>query len=346
MSVSLWAGLKSNAWGPLDLSAAWSRAPILFVVTTIGAVATVLILGGAGLIRRPELMAFPAVTAALLAVTVVAFGAEAAVTNGWTATRQALSSVVPGDDSCGIADDLSIPTLGSMTALAPVATTDGRVNEVRAADTRALLASRPNSDKWYRLPSGEIGVFLSANHSSSDNIVVTWGRLESGTMRRLENGAIAVPTARHATKWTFVDERSFPRRPRGANVISIALGGDGQRPTTVVTRPVSFHRERLSRLLSNGKNVPLVDPFLFEATPCAPLPILAHGVAEPPNLIVEWPWGPNFANFSSPFRGVVDVYNTVSVPIEGAGRGSGYVVHWAVTDPRDAVAPVAARRVS
>jgi hypothetical protein len=292
------------------------------------------------------MVALPAVAGALLAVTVFAFGTEAAVTNGWTATRQALSSVVPGDESCGIADDLTIPTLSSMTTLSPVAETDGRVNAARGAGARTLLARRPNSDRWYRLPSGEIGVFLSGNHSLADDLVVTWGRLASGTIQRLGTGSIAVPMARHATKWTFVTERSFPRRPVGADLVSITPRSDGPRPTTMLTRPVSFERERLSRLFSDGQNVPLVDPFVFEATPCASLPLLAHGRAQPPNLIVEWPWGPNFANYSSPFRGVVDVYNTVSVPMEGAGGDGGFVVHWAVTDPRDAVADVSARGVS
>ena len=92
--------------------------------------------------------------------------------------------------------------------------------------------------------------------------------------------------------------------------------------------------------------VALVDPFVFEATPCARLPAIAHGVAQPPNLIVEWPRGPNFANYSSPFRGVVDALDTVSVPMEGLAGGGGLVVHWVVTDPRDAVAPVSQRFVN
>ena len=55
--------------------------------------AAVLVLGGRGLIRRPEMVALPAVAGALLAVTVFAFGTEAAVTNGWTATRVYLNGV-------------------------------------------------------------------------------------------------------------------------------------------------------------------------------------------------------------------------------------------------------------
>jgi hypothetical protein len=336
MSVSLWASLKSNPWGPLDLSASWSRAPILFAVATIGAVAAVLVLSGKDLLRRPELVVFPAVTAALLAVTVVAFGTDAAVADGWTAPRQALSSLVPGDQSCGIADDLTIPTLRSMASLSPV----GDKDEARRSGARTLLARRPSSDRWYTLPSGEIGLFLGENHSSSEDLVVTWGRLGSRTIKRLGSGVVAVPSARQATRWTFVDERAFPRRPPGADTISIDLGDDGRQPATFLTRPVSFRRETLSRLLSDSNNVPLVDPFVFEATPCASLPVLARGIAQPPNLIVEWPWGPNFANYSSPFRGVVDVYNTVSVPMDGAGEGGGFVVHWVVTDPRDALADV------
>jgi hypothetical protein len=177
--------------------------------------------------------------------------------------------------------------------------------------------------------------------------VVAWGRLGHGGVETLRTGIVDLPTARHATRWTFVLARSFPKRPRNANAISIAVRRqDARTSTTAVTRPMSFHWTRLSRVLTDDATVALVDPFVFEATPCARLPAIAHGVAQAPNLIVEWPRGPNFANYSSPFRGVVDALDTVSVPMEGLAGGGGLVVHWVITHPRDAVAPMSQRSVN
>ena len=350
MVFSLWAGLHSDPWGPLDVGATWSRAPALFVSATIGTIAIVIALGLAGRIRRPEMVVFPAVAAALLAVTVATIGAAAVVTDGWTATRQALASIAPGDTSCGVGDDLRIPTLNSMTPLLPVGgVLNGRTIDSRGQGTRDLLSRRPTSDHWYRLrrPVAPIGFFVSSRRRPSDHVVVAWGRLGHGGVETLRTGIVDLPTARHATRWTFVLARSFPKRPRNANAISIAVRRqDARTSTTAVTRPMSFHWTRLSRVLTDDATVALVDPFVFEATPCARLPAIAHGVAQAPNLIVEWPRGPNFANYSSPFRGVVDALDTVSVPMEGLAGGGGLVVHWVIAHPRDAVAPMSQRSVN
>jgi hypothetical protein len=123
-------------------------------------------------------------------------------------------------------------------------------------------------------------------------------------------------------------------------VVQIELRSkDGKRPESVLTRPVAFRPSRLDTLLVRS-NAPVVDPFLFEATPCAPLPGLVYGLAEAPRLLVEWYWGQNFAGTTSPFRGTDDVFETIGVPVELAGRpDERIIVAWALPDPREALAP-------
>jgi hypothetical protein len=83
----------------------------------------------------------------------------------------------------------------------------------------------------------------------------------------------------------------------------------------------------------------VIDPFLFEAMPCARLPALTYGVAPAPDLFIEWHWGPDFTSNTSPFQGVQDVYDVVRIPVEGWRTDQRLIeIHSVVTDHADSLA--------
>jgi hypothetical protein len=306
--ASLWAVTDRNAWGPLDFgNTGWLRLPILFVAATVvGGVASFAL----GRTRRTHLLVTPTVAAAILATTVVTFAAEAATTNGWSTFRQSLASVARRDH-CGLASNILVPTIGSMRPLTPIDV--GEPKPQLASDSlrqRALLAPRPASERIYWLSSRAIGVFVRGDHAPKARLWVVWGRVDDAGFHVQRSGSVQLPSPAggYATEWTLITERLMPPRPRGANAVLLdAVRKKGEPTRALLTRPVAFESRRLDDLLANGTHA-VVDPFLFEATPCAPLPQLVYGVADPPTLLLEWHWGPDFASLTSPFRGVVDAF--------------------------------------
>ena len=94
----------------------------------------------------------------------------------------------------------------------------------------------------------------------------------------------------------------------------------------------------------------LSSPYLFEALPCATLPRLELGVAEPPNLLLDG-GPPPLTIDTSPFLGVTDMFTVWKAPVESESNGSSYpwervTAYWVVRDPRDAIAPVTRRQVT
>jgi hypothetical protein len=267
--------------------------------------------------------------------------ADAAVSGGWTAPRQVVTSLL-GDDSCGVASEVRIPTPNSMHPLQRNGV--GAREGVEANGTQSILEPRRQANVWYRLPAEPIGIFIGGMRSSDDQLVVGWGRGDESDVRRIGGGVVELPRPKGRNResdWSFVTDESFPARPPGAEYVLLAP----RRKRAYVSRmttsdPVVFRTAQLSTLLRDERVRPAIDPFYFEATPCAKLPILSHGVADAPQLMVEWIWGPNLVSRSSPFAGIADAYTTFGVPVEFQGRTEDtIVVHWAVDDVRESIAP-------
>jgi hypothetical protein len=282
--------------------------------------------------------------AALLTTTALTMAADAAVSDGWTAPGQLVSGL-SGSGSCGVADDVSIPFPASMRSLQPRSKSARQPEDDELA---RILQARQRSNIWYRLPADPIGIFVGGRRSADDEIEVAWGRRTERGVQPFGGGVVAWPAPRgrnRGSDWSFLSEEAFPERPPGADSVLIASRRSGGRPSRVTTSaPVTFRRAQLSALLTDKRVQPAVDPFYFEAMPCARLPTLAYGLADPPQLFVEWIWGPNLFARSSPFGGAADTFLTFSVPVERQGRSEdAIVVHWAVSDPRESVAPASRR---
>ena len=133
-------------------------------------------------VERPELVRSPAVCAGLLAVTVLALAGTAAADSTWSVPRQITSSIAPGDRSCGIADDLAVPTPESIHALA-VLRGPGGAREELAARRPGLLDLGKGTRAWYRLPAQTIGVFVDGAWGPVGELTVDWGRSRAGGRR-------------------------------------------------------------------------------------------------------------------------------------------------------------------
>jgi hypothetical protein len=292
-------------------------------------------------IRRADLVALPAVVAGLLTATFVAIGLDAATSTGWTSTRQAMSSIAPHGDTCGLADNLWIPIPGSIEPLASMKHSSITPQHSSGA---GWLSQEANSDGWHRLEEGSTGLLIHGLWFPHQELVVTWGTTARGALRPLGTDVARLARARNATQWILLTDRELPARPAGANVVRFVVRGKtGESRQVVRSVPVTFRRQRLSDLLRERTVRPAVDPFIFEAMPCASLPTLAYGVADVPNLLIEWYGGPNFANHTSPFQGLADVFVTVRVPFDGADMNDRVKIHWAIQDPADAIAPAVRR---
>lgn len=334
--VAVWAIRRPGIWGPLDTE----RLTALYVVRPYAAS---ILLGFGALfvaarlhwVRRPYLAALPAVTGSVLLATTSLLALDAAGSGSWTAARQVLSLDRGG---CGVASTMivSVPT-----PLLPHASS--RTPTTLDGDQAASLGG-PMPRGWHGVPASPVGVFTTALRGT-DVLRVTWGRRRrDGVTPLVSRRADLRQAFRGKAHSQFVAEDSFPRRPIAADSIRLELlGAKGLRSSAFVSAPVTYAQYPLSSLLSRPRSASLVSPFLFEAMPCARLPTLRYGVAQPPSLLVDFsPYtilGP-----TSLFHGIEQVLDVVRIPLEASSRRKYIYVYWVRPHPRDAVAPV--RRVA
>ena len=93
----------------------------------------------------------------------------------------------------------------------------------------------------------------------------------------------------------------------------------------------------------------LSSPYLFEALPCATLPRLEFGVAEPPKLLIDG-GPPPLTIATSPFRGIPNMFTVWKAPVGSPDGGSPYpgeqvTAYW-VLATRGRLAPATKRRVT
>jgi hypothetical protein len=345
LAVSLVVASKVQPWGPLDGSRVnWKAIPYLELTGAAVIVALLLArLFSRNGVRRPEAITVIAVAVALIVVTTAALAADTAASDGWTAGRQVLSSVT-GGDTCGIMDDVEVPDAESLERLEP-----WRGHTTSGAEQRAIAST--TRSRWFRVPAQGVGVFIRGDWADQ-RLVVSWGQSNSDRVRVIASGAADLTRAQAGAitaSWWLVSERSFPRRPRGADVVRISAAPTGDASSGKLSEPFSYRARNLGRLLDRPHLKTLSSPYLFEALPCATLPRLELGVAEPPNLLLDR-GPPPLTNVTSPFVGVGDMFTVWKAPLESRnGRGSYYLwgtvtAYWVATDPRDAIAPATRRR--
>jgi hypothetical protein len=345
LAVSLFVTGDVEAWGPLDGSGVkWDSIPYLPLTGATALVALLLTrLRRRGSLRKPEAVVVISVAAALIGTTTAALATAAASSNEWTAARQVLSPVT-GSDTCGVTDGVQIPDARSLNRLEPWPS-----RATARSEQRAIVST--SGPRWYRLPHETIGVFVSGVWDHK-RLVVTWGRSNGkrphvlasadADLGRAQTGAIPA-------SWWLVSERSFPARPPDADVVRISVVGEPSTSTARTSQPFSYESRELSDLVERAELKTLSSPYLFEALPCATLPRLELGVAEPPKLLLDG-GPPPLTIATSPFLGITDMFTIWKAPVEPrSGRDLPYpwekvTAYWVGRDPRDAIAPAVRER--
>jgi hypothetical protein len=344
LAVSLVAASHVEPWGPLDGSRLnWHAIPYLELTGTMVLISLLLVrLLGKKPIRRPEAIVLIAAAGALVGMTATALAADATISKDWTAARQVLSSVT-GGETCGVTDGIRIPAARSLRRLEPWpgATT-------AQADERTIASTQ--GSRWYHMPPESVGVFIRGDWNHQ-RLVVSWGESRDDQVRVIASGTADLSRSQVGAvnaSWWFVSEISFPERPAGSDVVRISIERERQSTTGVVSQPFSYETRELSELIGLSGVRTLSSPYVFEALPCATLPRLELGVAEPPNVLLDR-GPPPLTYVSSPFAGITDMFTVWKAPMESQVDGAYYLwgtvaVYWVVTDPRDALAPATRRR--
>jgi hypothetical protein len=332
--LAVWTARRPGVGGPIDTE----RVASLYVsrpytLAALLAFGGLLVAARRRWIRRPHLSALPLMMAALLGITTLMLAMDAAVPGGWTAARQVISAV-GGGDRCGAASEMFI---SAPTSLLSTSSTRGE----QVAASKRSEASTSTGDAppgWHVLPHGPMGIFVMGLRPL-DRLRITWGRRTDRGIERLHRGKADLGQANWGyAPWQFLAEDSFPRRPRDADVIRLdAFGTKGLPSTAVFTEPTPYRRSRLSTILRRPGTAALVSPFVFEAMPCATLPRLAYGVAQAPDLFVDFTPGRTLKEWTL-YYGIGDAFNLLRVPLVQSSRLKYITIYWVKPDPRDAIA--------
>jgi arabinosyltransferase B/arabinosyltransferase C len=349
--TGLWAARGSYPWTTYDTGTiVWADVPYLRIMVVVaGSTLIGLVLLGRRRPLRPDVAALLVVLVSILGTTTVALAYDAGQTNGWTATRQALSSVI-GDGTCGLASGTEIAAANSLRRLTPVAA--GR-RSTHETDDRLFPETTPRfntstTGKWFHVPKGRLGALVSGAWDVGDQLVVSWGRVH-GTSVHVQSSGVVDPEELGIgfapAGSVLVTDFSFPVRPAGADAVRIHVApGRDTGSRSRVTDPVTFTTVPLSAVMARRGVRTLVTPYLFEAVPCATLPGLRYGVANPPRLMIEGDlYGPLSVG-TSPFVGISDVFEVLRVPLENWDRRRGDVfVYWVLRRAGNAAAPAIVR---
>ena len=307
--------------------------------------------GRARLPRAPWVVAawiVPLVALPLLVVTVGTFARDGLASDVWTLSGQSGDSL-RGRGTCGLGDEVVVPSPGSMTALPAVTDANGGAPPGEAAfgpsglwppssapPVPGLLhwGSRvPDEDArgrfespWFALPANAatgVGLFVAGRIGPGDSVALEWGRRRGAAVESLSVAGVeageAVGTELIASPWQFLAAASLPRPPGDADAVRIRAADESRGPDAwlAVSAPVGYERETLSSALRRDGVRALVSPTLLLYFPCAAIPRLEDGVAELPDwVIIEerdvlWP----LDQADSPFNAVLDLGALAKLPL-------------------------------
>jgi Mycobacterial cell wall arabinan synthesis protein len=332
-AVAAWSWWTRQQWNVIDLRTLdWhpafeDRIPIaqlaaLLPFLALGAVVAVALVRH----RRDRLPRAPWAVAAwtgpLLVVPLVVFTgavlvADAAKTDGWTLTRQNLG----GSTACGLADDVRVPGRSSVQALVAGSPDTAErpswlppLPDEAAEHARHALGpagERTTSTPWYPLPGNRrFGLYVAGAPAPTDRLRLEWARAASGPVLRADDAGLGFDALSGTSPWRFYTSAELPAPPADASFVRVTLTRDAQPGGTVaVSAPVTYATEPLAERLVGGSTT-LVMPNLFTYVPCAELPELRGGLVEVPGhvLVSPNPFSPIRYPISSPFAGLVDVY--------------------------------------
>jgi hypothetical protein len=274
----------------------------------------------------------------IIIFTTVVLVADAARAD-WTLARQNLGSL-RGSVGCGLADQILILEPTSVAPLSSLnKTTQPTVPSWVPPSPEPNLArfplrvDRDGSAKspWFDARGRErVGLYVSGYRSPHDRLDVEWGSLRANRVRDVRSSewsVDAVTQTAGVTPWLFVPADALPPRPQGADVVRVRFRGDaGSGSTVSVTAPVEYRNQQLSDALRQAHGPALISPAFRTYIPCARLPSLGDGLAQPPRYIVSpdgvWLPDPNVpAGYrTSPFRGASDLYDVERVSIVDSPR--------------------------
>jgi hypothetical protein len=342
-----WAAGGGQRWGPFDtMRVDWSNVRLGALVIGVSTIAVLVV--RLGRMARPEIVALPVVLLTLFVATTTAFATDAAIADGWTASRQSLRSLIRSD-RCGLASDLAVPLPGTMRPLPSIRTVAAGSPAPQRSDQARHVPRPARAGRWHSLGRDRVGIWVSG-FDREHGLIVTWGRRQGSHVAILRSAVVrdrqALPGSIRSS-WRFVSQRGFPARPPEADALRITKLG--QAGGTRMSAPMSYEIANLG-LTFAGRNVqPLISPFLYAAVPCASPPELVYGVAEVPDVLIDWnqdSWTA-LGNWSSPFLGLSDALDIRRVPIDNwQDRRTEIQVHWVRVDPRDALAPATRRLVA
>jgi hypothetical protein len=340
-----WSWTPRSGWGALDLRTLdWKLGletwlPLSTVVTVLPVVvlAAAIVIARrdrAGRARAPWLAAswaVPIVAAPLLAFTIAVLAADAVRTDSWTLTRQNLGAL-RGDAGCGLGDDVRVPAVASLRPLFPAART-ANPRELANWTPPSPLAglarfslgpgeSETDRSPWLRIGrEKQFGFFIAGTPRSSDRLGLDWGRERQGRVRTVGVERLATTFTAEAgasLPWRFVASGELPRVAEGATAVRITLRSDASPGAAVaVTAPVGYVTESLTRSLNSGASGSLVFPHLVTYLPCVSQARLGEGIVEVPShiLISTDADSPVREPDSSPFAGVLDLYDLERLPV-------------------------------
>jgi Mycobacterial cell wall arabinan synthesis protein/Arabinosyltransferase concanavalin like domain len=356
-----WAWFPRLAWGDLDLRTMdWTLGlESRITLAKVAGALPVLVLVALALLTRTRRHQAPwqaaALTAPIVAVPLVAFTigvllTDLAKTESWTLTRQNLDAVT-GDVGCGLADDVLVADRASLRALptltaAPALRADEEPAQAPAGRLpRFVLGPAPAPDApaatpWFEVPTeGLVGVFYGGTPSPSDRLELEWGSSATGGISVLGGGGVPLdygPDSRvDVSPWRFLPAGSLPARPEGANAVRFVLRSDpGPGGAVALTAPVTYENARLADVLEAEASPTLVLPNLATYFPCAELPAVSGGVAEPPRTLVGftqtiWP----VTGGTSPFDALPRLYPLTRFPLTDSPDPPGDVAVY-VAEPR------------
>jgi hypothetical protein len=338
MVTAAWAWSPRESWNALDLrTLVWylgfegsglsmtRMAVLLPLVLLAGLIAVARLRGSSSSLPRTPWRAAswtaPVIAAPLLAFTVSVLATDAERTKSWTLTRQNLASLEQSA-GCGLADDLTVPLVGSARPLDPV---DGRTGEgvpewappppldglpVFTSDARGSGVT-----PWFELPMNrELGVFVSGN---PDSWSLEWGQVRGNRVMRLGTDVVSMPAREAGSNptWHFVSFNELPVRRPGANAVRLVFRSDVAPGPAFASSAVSYSHTHLARQLGRHGAKTYISPNLVTYFPCSELPRLEDGVARVPDLLVVWHAADTPVDFeSSPFAGALDLYQLKRLP--------------------------------
>jgi hypothetical protein len=343
--AAAWAWSPRDGLSTLDLRTyTWAPdAPL----ATLGILALVAILGGALLLARrrgdrlPDVPWRVASWAAIVLVgpmllfTVAVLAADAAKTDGWTLTRQNLGAF-GGDAGCGLADDLLVPAAGTLRPLDGTAAGRGAAVPPWVppppldAVSRFVLGPAQTTQiasPWFELrDDAPLGLYVAGTPNPTDRLELEWGRRRGSEVDGIQTDQVSMRPfsgAGAALPWRFVSANELPTPAEGADAVRVTLsGGTGPSAAVAVATPVTYANEPLARRLASPSSRPLVFPNLVTYFPCAELPHFASGAAEAPRQIVipSDAGSPVREPATSPFAGVLDLYQLERLPLADSGN--------------------------